>query len=87
MIEASTAVEKTCAAIERKHEAIIKMIDTHIKTAIEAGQFSIKLTIHDFMEEIGVYLGTTETNSILRLFNEHGYITCKQASGDIYISW
>lgn len=87
MIEAGAAVEKTCAAIERKYETVIKMIDKHIKVAIEEGQFSIHLTDHDLMEEIGVYLGLKEMNSIIRLFDEHGYTAYNTMSGDIHISW
>lgn len=87
MIEAGTAVEKTCAAIERKYETVIKMIDKHIKIAIGEGQFSIHLTDHDLMEEIGVYLSLKETNSIIRLLDEYGYTAYNTVTGDIYISW
>lgn len=87
MIEAGTAVEKTCATIERKYETVIKMIDRYIKTAIEKGQFSIQIKEEIFMKELGLYLSLHETYAILRLFDEHGYTVCRQASGDICISW
>lgn len=87
MIEAGAAVEKTCVAIERKYETVIQMIDKHIKTAIGEGQFSIHLTDHDLRREIGVYLNLKEINSIIRLFDEHGYTAYNTVSGDINISW
>ena len=87
MIEAGAALEKTCAVIERKYESVIKMIDRHMKTAIEKGQFSIQLKDHDFMEEIGIYLTLKEIDSIVRFFYEHGYTVCTTVTGDINISW
>lgn len=87
MIEAGAAIEKSCAAIERKYAIVIKMIDKHIKTAIEEGQFSIYLTDHDFMEELEVYLSIKEQSSIVRFFEEHGYTALNTVSGEIHISW
>ena len=87
MIEASAAVEKTCATIERNYEAVIKMIDIHIKAAIEKGQFTTQIRQEMFEEEVGLYLNPLEINSILRVFNESGYEVCYNVSGNIQISW
>ena len=86
MIEAGAAIEKTCAAIEKNYESVIKMIDRYIKAAIEKGQFTIQITEEMFEEEVGLYLNLYEINSILRAFHEHGY-EAYIISGVIYISW
>lgn len=86
MIEASAAVEKSCATVERKYEIVIKMIDRYIKAAIEKGQFTIHINPDMIEREVGLYL-ENEINVILRLYKEHGYDVRKMVSGDIYISW
>lgn len=87
MIEADTAVGKTCATIERKYGTVIEIIDKYIEAAIKEGQFTIQIKQEIFEEEIGLYLNNNKINSILRVFEEHGYKVCNQVSGDIYISW
>ena len=87
MIDARTAVEKTCATIERKYEDVIKIIDKYIKAAIEAGRFTVQIKQETLKEESGIYFTFNEIGSILRVFDERGYKVCHQVSGDIYISW